>query len=421
MNIQFPIPALDISYADLTQTDNKLVNWFANLNIGRMEQILYPFYSGRGPKGFRKISFVLLDLLRAKQNIISYRRIFQEVKDQTLYQHLTLLSMKDSDGRYIRVHQIPNHQTLSAFHDKVGIRAYRELLSLTVDEANELGLLDSQKPYWRKGLQTASDSTFVLSKVRPQTYTHHKRFFKGTIAFGRKHHLYRVALGYKAHWLVSLPRRIILQVTTSPANMHDVGFTLPLIEQFLKRHALQIAYHLGDKGFADDEIRQTLWKRHRIVALFPLKENAVYPNSFSPEGWPRCPFGYWLHRKGTDYKLQRTQYYCGRVCLPKPSKASRRCRHLRSDKVQGYTFYTHFREGLGKFGPVHPLDKRFRRLYNHRVLTEQVHSLAKILRYRMEQNLTTLDAAEFEIQALIHAICLNYDEIVKERNRRIKS
>lgn len=421
MEIQLPIPAFDLSYQDLTQPENKLVKWFSLLNLGRMERVFETFYSGQGPKGFRKISFLLLDLLRHKQNLPSNRRLIQDVQNQRLYQHLTCLAQKDKQGRYQRKNRIPTHQAISKFHQTVGVQAYRELLALTVEEANELGLLAPRKTWWRTGLQIVSDSTFIISKVRIKTFQSHKRRYNKIIGFGRQHHLYRSRLGTKIHFLNSIPKRIVLNLILTPAQSSDFGLTLPLVEGFLSRHKLQVAFHIADKGMSDDKTRSILFQRHKILGLYPLKENAVFPKNYTPEGWPRCPYGYLLKRKGTDYQRQRTQFYCGRICLPKPSARATHCKHLHPGKKQGYTLYTWFHQGLGKFGPLYHLDQRFKMLYRQRTLIEQVNSLVKRIRYRFEQNLTTVSPDEMEIQALACGICLNYDEIVKERSRRIKT
>ena len=420
MDIQLPIPAFDLCYQDLARPQNKLVRWFSLLNLGRMERILEPFYSGQGPNGFRKISFVLLDLLRHKQNIPSNRRLIQELENQRLYQHLTCLAQKDKRGRYLRRNRIPTHQALSKFHQTVGVQAYRELLALTIEEANELGLLSPRKTWWRPGLQIISDSTFVLSKVRIKTFQSHKRRYKKIIGFGRQHHLYRTPLGSKIHFLISSPRRIILNLIITPAQSQDFGVTVPLVEGFLSRHKLQVAYHIADKGMSDDKTRAIFFQRHKILGLYPIKENAVFPKNYSPEGWPLCPYGYPLKRKGTDYNRQRTQFYCKRICLPSPMGRAARCKYLHSNKKQGYTLYTRFEQGMGKFGPIHRWDQRFQSLYRQRTLVEQLHSLAKNIRYRFEQNLNAVSGDEIEIQALACAICLNYDEIVKERARRLR-
>ena len=421
MEIQLPIPAFDLCYQDLIQPQNNLVKWFSLLNLGRMERVLEPFYSGQGPRGFRKISFVLLDLLRHKQNILSNRRLIQDVRNQRLYQHLTCLAQKDKRGRYIRKNRVSTHQSIYKFHHTVGVQAYRELLALTVEEANELGLLAPRKSWWRPGLQIVSDSTFILSKVRIKTFQSHKRRYNKIIGFGRQYHLYRSRLGTKIHFLASLPKRIILNLIPTPAQSSDFIVTQPLVEGFLSRHKLQVAYHIADKGMSDDKTRSILFQRYKIIGLYPLKENAIFPQNFSPEGWPHCPHGHTLKRKGTDYKRQRTQFYCGRICLSTPAGGAARCKHLNSNKKQGYTFYTRFNQGMGKFGPLHHLDQRFKNLYRQRTVVEQVHSLAKRIRYRFEQNLNTVSQDEIEIQALACAICLNYDEIIKERSRRIKS
>jgi len=339
MDIQLPIPAFDLAYYDLVEPQNELVTWFSLLNLGRMERRLEPIYSGRGPRGFRKISFILLDLLRHKQNLPSNRRLVQEIRSNRLYQHLTGLAQKDKRGRYVRKNRIPTHQAISKFHRTVGVQAYRELLALTVEEANELGLLSPRKSWWRPGIQLASDSTFVLAKTRIRTFQKHKKQYREAIGFGRRHHLYRVPLGTKIHWLISVPGRIIVNLLLTPAQTPDCGLTLPLIDGFMARHKLRVAYHIADKGMSDDSTRAALFQRYKILGLYPFKGNAAFPEAYSPEGWPRCPHGYLLKRKGTDYGRQRTQFYCGRTCSSLNGGKVVRCAYLHSVKKQGYTFY----------------------------------------------------------------------------------
>ena len=414
MNIQLPIPSFDLSYQELVEPKHSLVNYVKHLNLGRIEHVIENFYSGQGPKGFRKISFFLLDLFKLKKNISSNRKLIEEIKQQKLLQHLAFLAFKDRRKRYIRRKRIPTHQLLSFYHRKLGITGFRQLLALSVEEANELGLLEPAVKQYRQGIHLAQDSTFTPTKITSDRFNKDAKF-KSFVAFGRSHK-YKFPLGQRIHWLITVPKRIIVNLMVVKASAQDFNFTIPLTETFMKRHNIKVAYHIGDKGLSDDETRKYLFENHDIVSIYPLKENAVYPDSFSDVGWPLCPKGYPLKRKGSDYKRKRTQYYCDRRCAENTDVSSR-CEHFNSSKIQGYTFFTHFQNGLGKFGPVYQKTVRFKKLYNTRVLTEQINSLAKCIRYHFEENLTATDPQEVEIQALIYAIVLNYDEIVKERLR----
>jgi len=412
MNIQLPIPAFDLSYHDLIDSKHELVSYVQHLNLGRIERLIDTYYSGTGPNGFRKISLFLLDMLKIKKNIPSNRRLIREIKEQRLWQHLTFLASRDRVGRYVRKARIPTHQTISHYHRSLGTKGFREILALTVEEANELGLLAPARNQYRQGIHLAQDSTFTISKVTLENFKKNKSLYQQAIGFGRSHK-HKFPFGQKVHWLLSVPRRIIVNLAVSPAQDHDGQYVLPLMKEFVERHQIKVAYHIGDKGLSDDFTRQELYRRYGTVGIYPLKENAVFPKSFNKEGWPLCPHRYPLKRKGTDYKRQRTQYYCDRICLN--LKKKQRCSILHSDKVQGYTFYTKFEEGMGKFGPVPQATRRFEKLYDTRTFTEQINSLIKVIRYHFEENLTATDPTEVEIQALLYAICLNYDEIVKER------
>ena len=413
MNIQLPIPVYDISYYDLVDAENSLVNYVKHLNLGRIERVIEKHYSGRGPKGFRKISFFLLDLFKFKKNIPSNRKLIEEIHQSKVLQHLAFLAFKDR-RRYVRKNKIPTHQMISAYHDKINIDGFRELLALSVEEANELGLLAPSISQYRKGIHLAQDSTFIPAKITLERFSKNEAIFP-KVSFGRSHK-YKLPLGHRIHWLIAVPHRIVVNCMLEKASKQDFNLTIPMVEGFLLKHKIKIAFHIGDKGYSDDETRDYLLKEHGIIGIYPIKENAKFPDNFNTNGWPVCPYGYPLKRKGSDYKRQRTQYYCQRQCT-KANKTMSSCEHYHSQKAQGYTFYTHFDNGLGKFGPVHQESTRFEKLYKTRTLTEQINSLAKCIRYHFDENLTATDPQEVEIQMLLCAIILNYDEIVKERIR----
>jgi len=414
MNIQLPIPSYDVSYYDLVNKNNSLVNYVKNLNLGRIERIIEKRYSGRGPRGFRKISFFLLDILKVKRNAQSNRKLIEEIHQNKILQHLAFLAFKERGKRYSRINRIPTHQMISAYHKKLDIDGFRELLALSVEEANELGLLVPNTPQYRKGIHLAQDSTFIPSKITLKRFTKNTLMFP-KIAFGRSHK-YKVPLGHRIHWLITVPRRIVVNCLLEKASSQDFNFAIPLVEDFMIKHKIKVAYHIGDKGYSDDETRDYLLNKYGIIGIYPIKENARFPDNFNENGWPLCPSGYPLKRKGSDYKRARTQYYCDRACN-KNRKIVASCGHFHSPKAQGFTLYTHFNDGLGKYGPVHQKSTRFEKLYNTRTFTEQVNSLTKCIRYHFEENLTATDPKEVEIQMLLYAIILNYDEIVKERIR----
>lgn len=421
MQIQLPLPIIDASYYDLIDKKNCLVRFILILNTGRMTKILNKFYAPIGPKGFPKISFLLMDFIKIKRNIPSNRKLISELKQQRLLQHLAGLAVFDKLGRYRRKYPIPTHQAISKFHRSVGVSGFRELLKLSVEEADELGLLSTPTKYHRDGIHLTSDSTFMPIRTTYDTFL--KRRDSGipqTIDIGISSK-YSFPLGCRIHLLLTIPRRIIVDLEIAEASKHDSNFTLPLIERFTQNHKLKIAYHIADGTCGSDEIRKTLFEKYNIIGIYPLREDSSFPDNFSQKGRPLCSFGFPLKRKGTDYKRRRTQYYCNRICLNLAEynyKGIRSCPYLVSKKKQGFTFYTKFKNGLGKFGPIDQSTKRFERLYDSRTYSEQVIGLTKSHRYHMEHNLTATDPEEITIQALLHAIILNYDEIVNERLKK---
>lgn len=421
MQIQLPLPIVDASYYDLIDKKNHLVHFILALNTGRMAKILNKCYSPIGPKGFPKISLLLMDFIKIKKNISSNRKLISELKQQRFLQHLVGLAVFDKLGRYRRKYPLPTHQSISKFHRSVGVSGFRELLKLSVEESDELGILPSPKRYHRDGIHLTSDSTFIPVRTTYDTFL--KRKDSGipqTIDVGVSSK-YSFPLGCRIHFLLTIPRRIIVDLEVAEALKHDSNFTLPLIERFMQNHKLKVAYHIADGACGSDEIRKTLLQRYNLIGIYPLREDSSFPDNFSKEGRPVCAFGFPLKRKGTDYQRKRTQYYCNRLCLYSDDygyKGVRSCPYLVSKKKQGFTFYTKFKNGLGKFGPIDQSTKRFQRLYDSRTYSEQVIGLTKSHRYHLEHNLTATNPEEITIQALLHAILLNYDEIVNERVKK---
>jgi hypothetical protein len=84
MRQQIPLSAFTGVYTDLTNPANALLGFFAQVDVAAIEAVLAGYYSGRGPEGYGAARYLAL-LLRVKQNIVSDRRLVEDLATNELY------------------------------------------------------------------------------------------------------------------------------------------------------------------------------------------------------------------------------------------------------------------------------------------------------------------------------------------------
>lgn len=415
MRHQIPLSVCTDVYTDLTNPDNDLLGFFAQVDRGTVEAVLADYYSDRGPDGYGAARYLAL-LLRVKQNIVSDRRLIADLAVNELYRRAIGL-----DGDPDRV---PGRSALSAFRARLGPEGFAQLHRRFALRAHAAGLCEPDLPQLprnrRRGLILIVDGTFLRAYAHQHPNVDDdgtKRFTDPSVTYGRRHPIYRYAVGHKAHSLVTaggLP----LVTLTAPANQHDHTHLLALLERFRDLYPdLDVAYLLLDRGYDVDALYRTVYEDFDMIPVASRKSNIAYPAGFSARGRPLCAYGIELARRGTDYARRRTKFCCEHRCraadaTPDPGWQS--CPHLQRPGP-GYTFYTHFEWSYRKFGPLTPDMSLFDKLYRLRTDVERGFGLTKANRYRMEQSITVMGLDAVNTHVTLHDTAVVIDALQRRR------
>lgn len=115
--------------------------------------------------------------------------------------------------------------------------------------------------------------------------------------------------------------------------------------------------------------------------------------------------------KGIDYDLERTRYFCEKICENDPQKRFDFCPHLNSDKPHGFMCHTYFKDGYRKFGPAQPNTVIYKKLKPYRTAIERNYGLVKENRYRLEYTNTYKGFNNVLMHVIEHDITLTQDVI----------
>lgn len=420
--IQLPFRFYSSGYVDLQDEGNSLVKFFLNLDPDPIDQVLKTIHSGSGPTGYQRSRY-LVEILKIKRGIRSYRRLEKELGETDLYRHLVGLNRT-----------VPRHSTWSHFRRTLGVEGFIQIHAGYVRLAYQQGLLEpalSVLPKNRKsGLILIADSTFIrsVSAFRvSRDGVGEVRFADKEAAFGRRHHRYHYALGYRAHTLQTLNGLSLINLVES-ADVIDQQVIIPLLTEFRRVFpTLPVAYLILDKGYDIEEVHRQVYERFGIIAVIVRKRNIKYPRSFSPNYVPWCKYHFELRKTGIDYRLKRTRYQCLYTCLKQPDEMKKtgagKCIYLRSrdKKSRGKLVYTYFQKSYRKYGPLSPGTQLYHKLIRLRTAIERAYANVKSNRYRMEENLTVMGKDTVRIQATLHDTVAMLDAITDFKEQRRKS
>lgn len=409
MNFQFPLSLFTGVYDDLTNPDNDLLGFFAQIDRAAVESICSTFYSGKGPEGYGYSRYLAL-LLRVKQNIVSDRRLASELETNELYRRAIGLGGNPS--------VVPKRSALSEFRSRLGVEGFWALHAHFVEAAHALGLtqprFEGLPRNRRPGIIAMVDGTFLRSYCHQHPTVEddgEKRFTDSSVTYGRRHPIYRYPVGHKAHTLMAAGGLPLVSVVSS-ANELDQVHLLPLLARFRDLYPdLEIAYLLLDKGYDAEALYRAVYEDYGMIPVTARKDNIAYPKGFSKSGRPLCPYGIELARRGTDYRRRRTKFCCEHRCRQDdadPDAGWEKCDHLDRPGA-GYTFYTRFEWDYRKFGPLTPDTGMFRHLYKMRTEIERSFGLKKAKRYRMEDMITVMGLDAVAIHVILHDTAIVID------------
>jgi len=384
---QLPFEFIDYSYYDLSDRENELLNYFTQIEDSNIQRAFDKTYKGRGPKGFEVRSF-LAQMLKVKENFLSDRDLEGKLLSNSIYRFCCGFRNKT---------EVPDHSSYTHMRQRLSIWGYVDIHINFLNQAYSLGILDTHVPGLPKkrkpGLILIADSCFLYahcSKSGIRDENDNLIFRDPSVRIGRAHHRYKFPLGHRIHTLHTINGIPLVSLVVG-ANWHDMMYLIPLLDEFRRRFPLiEAAYIILDKGYDVDPIHEIIFNSYGIIPVIIRKEDIKYPNGFHKDGTPLCDYGFPLRRKGIDYKRQRTQYVCDRICIemniaqkelfPSPFIENNQSKY-------GLVKYTHFKDSIRLYGPAIPNSRIYQTLKPFRTGIERDFALVKANRYRLQETL----------------------------------
>jgi len=401
VHFQIPLPGLARDFDDLTEQEKAFIAYFSTIDLESIIPVV-DCYAGVGPKGYGT-ALILARIIKIKERILSDRQLADALKKNDLYRFIT---------RGIQ----PSHNTFNTLRRRLGPKGFIEIHKRFVKKAHSLGLLDpeiKELPKNRKrGVILVADSTFLITagSTRGEKDEQGKWHFNDpTVAFsGKGQHKHKYAVGHKAHSLQTISG-VPLVTLISPANEPDQDFIIALIEELVARYPyLQVSYIILDRGYDAEEIHHDIYNFFDIIPVI-IRQKMVYPKGFTSEGYPLCPFGIPMRRRGIEYQQERTKYACFKQCTKSGQPLLFQCDYIKEQYKHGYTFRTYFNDGYRKYGPALPHSLIYQKLKPFRTGIERTFALVKENRYRMEISNRYKGTHNVTIHAVEHDIVLTHD------------
>jgi len=402
VNFQIPLPGLARDFNRLTQQEEDFIAYFSAIDMDSISPVV-DCYAGIGPKGYN-VFLILARIIKIKERILSDRQLADALKKNDLYRFVT----KDIQ---------PAHNTFNTLRERLKLAGFTEIHKRFVLKAHALGLLDleiRELPKHRKqGIILVADSTFLITSGSTKGHKDDQgkwRFTDESVAFsGKGHHSHKYPVGHKAHSLRTVSGVPLVTIIT-PASVSDQAAILPLLDELKSRFPhLLFAYIILDKGYDTEEIHHDIYELFDIIPII-IRKKMVYPNGFSKEGFPLCPWGVPMRTKGIEYDRRRTKYACFKLCQ-KAEQMILPCDFVKEQYRFGYICHTYFADGYRKYGPALPHSAIYQKMTPLRTGIERTFGLVKENRYRMEKTNFYKGIDHVTIHAVEHDIVLTQDII----------
>jgi len=392
-------------FSDLTAAEKDFFNYFSKIDTACIEKV-FDLKSSFGPKGFGT-SLILSRILKIRERISSDRELALKLSKNDAYRFVTRFPH----------HRSPSHNTFNTLRERLGVEGFVAIHVNFVLKAHELGILDPEitglPKHRRKGIILIADSTFLLtsgSTKGVRTDEGRWLFKDNSAAFGRPHHKHKYPVGHKVHSLMTLNGIPLVSIVDS-ANGYDQDYIIALLEMLYERFPrLTFAYIILDKGYDAEEIHENIYEYFEIIPII-IRKKTAYPKGFDAEGFPRCPYGFSMRRKGIEYEHRRTKYACFKSCADAKEPLLFTCKYRKTLHRYGYMTYTYFKDSYRKFGPATPGSAIYAKLKKYRTGIERYYGLVKENRYRMESSNTYKGLDHITIHVLEHDIVLTQDII----------
>ncbi|MBW1947481.1 MAG: transposase [Deltaproteobacteria bacterium] len=401
VHFQIPLPGMARDFHDLTEQEREFIAYFSTIDLDCITPVV-DCYAGIGPKGYGA-ALMLARIVKIKERILSDRQLANALKKNDLY-------------RFITQNTQPSHNTFNTLRRRLGPKGFIEIHKRFVKKAHSLGLLDpeiKELPKNRKqGIVIVADSTFLITAGSTRGEKDEQgqwHFNDPTVAFsGKGHHKHKYPVGHKAHSLRTISG-VPLVTLISPANESDQDFIIALIEELIARYPyLRVSYIILDRGYDAEEIHHDIYEFFDIIPVI-IRKKMVYPKGFTSDGYPICPFGLTMKRRGIEYQQKRTKYACFKLCTKSEQSLLFQCDYIKEQYKHGYTCRTYFVDGYRKYGPALPHSLIYQKLKPFRTGIERTFGLVKENRYRMEISNFYKGTDNVTIHAVEHDIVLTHD------------
>ncbi|MBW2146469.1 MAG: transposase [Deltaproteobacteria bacterium] len=213
--------------------------------------------------------------------------------------------------------RIFNHLTIPSIRQRKSL-AQTVLLKSTNVSSERLTPLDylilksknSQRTE-KKGIILVADSTFLITSGSTKGQKDEQgqwHFNDESVAFsGQGRHRHNYPVGHKAHSVRTI-NGVPMVPILSPANESDQVFIIPLIEELASRYPnMEFSYIILDKGYDTEEIHHDIYEFFGVIPVI-IRKKMVYPEEFTKDGYPLCPWGFAMKPRGIDYERRRTRY-----------------------------------------------------------------------------------------------------------------
>jgi len=402
VDFQVHLPGLARDFNQRTPQEKDFLAYFSTIDMGAISPAV-DCYAGIGPKGYN-VFLILARIIKIKERILSDRQLADALKKNDLYRFVT---------RDIQ----PAHNTFNTLRKRLGPRGFIEVHKRLVLKAHSLELLEpeiQELPKHRKrGIILVADSTFMItsgSTKGQRDKEGHWHFRDEIVAFsGKGHHRHKYPVDHKAHSLRTISGIPLVTLVTS-ANESDQAGIFPLLDELKDRYpALTFSYLIMDKGYDTEEIHHDIYEHFNIIPII-IRKKMAYPDGFTKEGFPLCPWGMSMRPRGIEYEQRRTKYACFKICN-RETQLFLLCDYDKDQYKYGFARYTYFADGYRKFGPALPHSAIYRKLKPLRTGIERTFGLVKENRYRMEQTNLYRGIDNVTIHAVEHDIVLTQDII----------
>jgi hypothetical protein len=412
---QLPFELFDYSYCDLTDGENQLLNYFTRIEDSNIQKVFEKIYRGRGPKGFELRCF-LAQMLKVKENFLSDRNLEAKLLSNSIYRFCC--GFRDKT-------EVPHHSTYTHVRKRLGVWRYVDIHINFVNQAYSLGILDTHVPKRGKsGLILIADSSFLYahcSKAGIRDENDNLIFRDPSVSVGRAHHRYKFPLGHRVQTLHTINGIPLVSLVVG-ANWQDPMYLIPLLDEFRRRFShIEASYIILDKGYDIDPMHEIIFNSYGIIPVIIRKENIKYPKGFHKDGTPLCDYGFPLRRKGIDYKRQRTQYVCDRICIEMKiaQKELFLCSFLENNQSKyGLVKYTHFKDSIRLYGPATPNSRIYQTLKSLRTGIERDFGLVKENRYRLQGTLNYEGFNAVQQHVTLFDIVLTQDKIFEAISKK---